>query len=53
MAPTPAAAMFPFLPFVLMAKKDPNFKAQNPYDKKAVKKTKTAKKSMKKSKKKT
>lgn len=30
----PAFAMFPFLVPVLFAKKDPNFKAVNPYEKK-------------------
>ena len=55
LAPTPASAMWPFLPFMLMAKKDPNFSASTPAAKKVVKKakkTKTAKKSSKKTKKK-
>lgn len=32
----PAFAMFPFLVPVLLAKKDPNFKAVNPYEKKVT-----------------
>jgi hypothetical protein len=41
LTPAPAAAMWPvFLAFV---KPDPNFKASNPYDKKAGKKAKKAK----------
>jgi hypothetical protein len=37
LAPTPASAVFFLLPFVLMAKKDPNFKAVNPYAKPVAK----------------
>jgi type IV secretory pathway component VirB8 len=47
-APTPASALIPY--FVLESKKDKNFKAVNPYAKKATKKSKkkAAKKSAKK-----
>ena len=48
MIPTPASAyVFVALPFVLEAKKDPNFKAENPYaPKKVVKKRGGKKKKM-------
>jgi hypothetical protein len=38
LAPTPAAAMFPFLPIFM--KKNPDFKPVNPYAKKAAKPSK-------------
>jgi len=40
LTPAPAAAMWPI--FLAFAKPDPNFKASNPYDKKAGKKAKKA-----------
>jgi len=49
LTPTPASALLP-LPFayaVFKAKEDKNFKAVNPYAKKAVKKAKKAKKTKK------
>ena len=54
LAPTPASAVFPFLPIALAAKVNPNFAAKAPAEKKVVKKAKkkSAKKSKKKSKKK-
>jgi hypothetical protein len=41
LTPAPASAMYPI--FLAFAKPDPNFKASNPYDKKAGKKAKKAK----------
>ncbi len=55
LAPTPAAAVFPFLPFFVAAKVSPNWSAPKPAPKKVVKKAKkkkVAKKSSKKTKKK-
>ena len=47
LVPTPASAVFFLLPLVLTAKKDPNFKAVNPYaNKKVAKHTKKTKKKM-------
>jgi hypothetical protein len=42
LAPTPASALipFPFMMAILESKKDPNFKAVNPYDKKATRRGK-------------
>lgn len=42
-APTPAHAVYPII-FALTSKADPNFKASNPYDKKAGKKAAKKKK---------
>ena len=44
-APTPAHAVYPIF-LGLVKQPDPNFKASNPYDKKAGKKAKRAKKKM-------
>jgi hypothetical protein len=41
LTPAPASAMYPI--FLAFVKPDPNFKASNPYDKKAGKKAKKSK----------
>ena len=43
--PTPASALF-WIPLIMESKKDPNFKAVNPYAPVKVKKSKRSKKKM-------